>query len=161
MIRFFFLLLSLTHCVEVYAKTGLPCPRFASFRANKANVHVGPGKQYPVEWVYVRQFLPVEIIAEFDHWRQIRDIDGSVSWAHVSLLSGKRYGILTGKTQSIKDKPSDSSDTLARIEPGVIVSLKKTQGEWLQIESRSEHGKFQGWVRGKFVWGFYPNEKSF
>jgi SH3-like domain-containing protein len=161
MIRFFFLLLSLTNCIEIHAKTGLSCPRFASFRANKANVHVGPGKQYPVEWVYVKQFLPVEIIAEFDHWRQIRDIDGAVSWAHVSLLSGKRYGILTGKTQNIKDKPSDSSSTLARIEPGVIVSLKKIQGEWLQIESRSEQGKFQGWVKGKYIWGFYPNEKSF
>ncbi|MDP2193332.1 MAG: SH3 domain-containing protein [Alphaproteobacteria bacterium] len=144
-----------------WAKSDLPFPRFVSLRSAKVNVHVGPGKQYPVEWVYTRQFIPVEIIAQYEHWRKIRDVDGAVSWVHVSLISGKRYGIVTGSIQSLKEKPSDSAETLARLEPGVIVALKNIQGQWLQVESRSPQGKFSGWIKGKHIWGFYPNETKF
>ena len=49
--------------------TGLPLPRFVSLRANEVNLRTGPGVQYPVDWVYLRQSLPVEIIAEYGTWR--------------------------------------------------------------------------------------------
>eukprot|EP01039_Chlorochromonas_danica_P014165 gene14165-16492_t len=69
-----------------FGSTGL----YASLRANAVNLHVGPGNNYPIDWLYIRQGMPVEIIAEFDTWRQIRDWQGTQGWVHKSLLSGRR-----------------------------------------------------------------------
>jgi hypothetical protein len=57
--------------------SSLPVPRFVSLRTEPINLRTGPGVRYPVEWVYVRKRLPVEVIAEFDTWRRIRDPDGT------------------------------------------------------------------------------------
>lgn len=63
-------------------KTGLPLPRFVSLRSGEVNLRTGPGARYPVEWVLVYRHMPVEIIAEFDTWRKIRDWQGTVGWVH-------------------------------------------------------------------------------
>ena len=53
--------------------SGLPLPRFVSLRSAEVNMRAGPSVRYPVEWVYRRAGLPVEVIAEFDTWRKVRD----------------------------------------------------------------------------------------
>lgn len=135
-----------------------PLPRFASMRSNNINTHVGPGKQYPIKWHYRRQFMPVEIIAEFDTWRQIRDIDGAVSWVHVSLLSGKRYALIAKKTQVMRAKPYEDAKIVAKLEPSCVVAIKKIHGTWVYVESRSQNGCFSGWLKNNELWGLYPNE---
>src|SRR5579871_6461730 len=70
--------------------TGLPLPRFASLKSDHVNVRGGPDKDHDVAWIYTRPSLPVEITAEFENWRKIRDRDGSEGWVYHTLLSGKR-----------------------------------------------------------------------
>ena len=53
--------------------SGLPVPRFVSLKADKVNMHIGPAKTYETKWLYQRAGLPVEITAEFENWRRIRD----------------------------------------------------------------------------------------
>ncbi len=79
------------HAVEPVA--GLP--RFASLRAGEVNVRTGPGVRYPVEWVFVYRHMPIEIVAEFDTWRKVRDWQGTEGWVHLSMLSGRRTAIVT------------------------------------------------------------------
>ena len=74
----------------------LPVPRFVSFRAGKINLRSGPGMNFPIEWVYQRRHMPVEVIAEYDTWRKIRDWQGTVGWVHQSMLDGSRYALITG-----------------------------------------------------------------
>jgi len=62
---------------SVGASTGLQIPRFASLRSDKVNVRQGPSSDHPVVWTFTRAGLPVEITAEFDNWRRIRDSEGS------------------------------------------------------------------------------------
>src|SRR5262245_138819 len=66
-------------------KSGLPVPRFVSLKAGRVNVRNGPGEDYKVSWVFTKPALPVEIIAEFDTWRRVRDSDGAVGWVFHSL----------------------------------------------------------------------------
>lgn len=139
---------------EVIAKSGLPVPRFVSLRSPQINVRVGPGKDYPIEWVYVRANLPVEIIAEFENWRKIRDIEGSEGWVHQSMLSGARYGLIQKQIQDIKEKPNKDSANIAKIEPEVMVRIQKCQGEWCRIQVDS----VKGWMNKTDLWGIYPNE---
>ena len=71
--------------------SGLPLPRFVSLKADRVNVRIGPAKTHEVKWVYQRAGLPVEITAEFENWRRIRDADGTEGWVYHSLLSGTAH----------------------------------------------------------------------
>ena len=72
--------------------SGLPVPRFVSLKSDRVNVRAGPNKDQDVRWVYTRAGMPVEITAEFENWRRIRDWEGAEGWVYHSLLSGKRIG---------------------------------------------------------------------
>src|ERR1044072_3620785 len=74
--------------------SGLPLPRFVSLKADKINVRRGPSSEHQVAWVYQRKGLPVEITAEFENWRRIRDSDGEEGWVYQSMLSGKRMALV-------------------------------------------------------------------
>ncbi len=53
--------------------SGLPLPRHVSLKSDRVNVRGGPTKDHEVTWVYTRAGLPVEVTAEFENWRRIRD----------------------------------------------------------------------------------------
>ena len=57
-------------------KSGLPVPRFVSLKPDRVNVRGGPTRDHDVTFVYTRAGLPVEITAESDNWRRIRDWEG-------------------------------------------------------------------------------------
>lgn len=134
----------------------LPIPRFVSFRADPVNMRTGPGVRYPVDWVYMRRYLPVEIIAEFETWRQIRDPDGTEGWVHQSMLSGRRTGIVRGEPRSLHKANNEISETLATLEPGVVVDILRCpdQGVFCRVEISG----LQGWLKRDQMWGVYPTE---
>ena len=142
----------------VFSNQPTVLPRFASLRSNSIHMHVGPGTNYPIEWKFVRQGLPVEIVAEFDTWRRIRDHQGTEGWVHKSMLAGKRTILITGSLQNLHEKPDSQSTITARIEPGVVAVVLETQPNWCKIEIRNDQGRFKGCVSRKQVCGMYPNE---
>lgn len=146
------------------APTGLPLPRFVVIGKTKMNMHVGPGYNFPVSWIYTCQFMPVEVIAEFDTWRQIRDFQGTEGWVHKSLLSGKRTCVVLHQTQMLKEKPDPQSKTVAFLEPQVIGKLDECQGHWCHITVRdnqnleSSSKTYKGWIARQTIWGVYLHE---
>ncbi len=140
---------------ETNRGTALPIPRFVSLRTDPINLRTGPGVRYPVEWVYVRRRLPVEVIAEFDTWRQIRDPDGAEGWVHQTMLSGRRTAMV--KTAAVLRRDgADSAAELANVEKGVIVSVQRCPagGEYCRVDA----GGIQGWLKRDRLWGVYPTE---
>lgn len=139
----------------------LPLPRFASMRNEESNVRTGPGTQYPIDWVFVRQGMPVEIVEEYDNWRMIVDRDGIGGWVHSSQLSGLRTAIITGEALiSLFADPSPDAGLVARVEPGVIgtiVECPLSQG----TSDRFCHVEIQGhdgWIAREHLWGVYSTE---
>src|SRR5919108_2081271 len=116
-------------------ETSLPIPRFVSLRSNEVNLRTGPGTTYPVEWVYVRRGLPVEVIAEFDVWRRIRDWQNTVGWVHQSMLDGKRTALIVGSDRGLLQEPTDTAPLVARLAPGVIARLLECDGPWCRLEA--------------------------
>lgn len=141
---------------SVDAAEDVRLPRFASLRADEVNLRAGPGKEYPVEWVFRRAALPVEIVAEYDQWRKIRDIDGTEGWVHRSLLSGARTVTVTGGIRELRQGPGEAEPLVARAEPGVLASLIACEAGWCRIEARG----YTGWLPAAHLWGLYPYERG-
>jgi SH3-like domain-containing protein len=139
--------------------SGLPIPRYVSLKSDRVNLREGPSKDHRTNWVFQRAGLPVEIIAESDHWRRIRDAEGTDGWVLHSLLSGRRTAIVSlrdrNATQALFEKPDDKSDILAQLQAGVIANVKRCTGTWCRIGGRD----FEGWVPQSRLWGVYPQEK--
>jgi SH3-like domain-containing protein len=138
---------------------GLPLPRFVSLRADSVNLRVGPNARYPIEWIYTRRDLPVEIIAEFDTWRRIKDPAGTEGWVHSSMLSGRRTAVVTGEIRPLlrtMEKADVKADLVANLEPGVVVVVERCpQGA---VACRVEVGGLEGWLSRDALWGVYPSE---
>ena len=95
--------------------SGLPIPRFASLRSDEVNVRTGPGSRYPVDWVFKRKSMPVEIVAEYENWRKVRDWQGASGWVHQSLLTGKRSFLISAKTADLHKTPASSAPVVAKL----------------------------------------------
>ncbi|MBM3546040.1 MAG: hypothetical protein FJX54_03740 [Alphaproteobacteria bacterium] len=136
------------------SESGLPVPRFVSLRSGEVNLRTGPGTRYPIEWVLTKRSLPVEVIQEFDTWRQIRDHQGSVGWVQSSFLTGRRTLLVTGETRKLRSDRKDDASTVAMAEPGVVGRLLECRETWC----RAEIGGYKGWLKRSEFWGAYPDE---
>lgn len=129
--------------------SGLPVPRYVSLKSDEVNVRVGPGKRYPIRYVYKRKGLPVQIIEEFAHWRKIADFEGSSGWVHKGMVDGKRTAMITGKTQKLYEDPSTESAVVIQAKPKVIGQLVNCEPDWCQLEIYGH----KGWLRKPDLWG--------
>jgi SH3-like domain-containing protein len=136
--------------------TGLPVPRYASLRADVVNLRAGPGTRYPIDWVYKRAGMPVEILREFDVWRLVETPDGEKGWMHEATLVGRRDVIVTGGRQTLRADANDSARAVAELEPGVIAHVLScaAAATWCRVQV----GDYRGWLPRLDFWGTLPNE---
>ncbi len=135
-----------------------PIPRFVSLRADVVNLRIGPGDRYPVEWVYHRKGLPVEIIAQLDQWRRVRDSQGTEGWVHQRLVTPVRTIIVKGAQRVLYADADATSPPVAKLDPGVIAHLLECRQEWCRIEAQNASETIKGWLHRDDIWGVYPNE---
>ncbi len=138
--------------------TKLPLPRFASLKTDRVNLREGPSKEHATKWVYERAGLPVEITAEFEIWRRVRDLEGIEGWVLHSLLSGRRTALVlpkNGESSKLYARASASADLAATLQSGVIVNIRNCDGAWCLVDGDG----FKGYIEQDKLWGVYPNEK--
>ena len=134
---------------------GLKVPRFVSLHSDEVNLRTGPGRQYPIEWVLTRKDMPVEVIAEFEHWRRVREWDGTVGWVQEHMVTGKRTVIVAkGSVRPVYRFPDPASGEIARAQPGVIARLLECRGALCRVET----DEISGWMRRNDIWGVLPDE---
>ncbi len=135
--------------------SGLPVPRFVSLKSGEVYMREGPSPEHKVEWVYVRRGLPVEVIAESDVWRRIRDADGVTGWVHKGMLDGRRSVLMTpGANVPLLESPAPDAPVIAYAEAGVVAKLKACGGGFCEIEAKS----IDAWVSRDRIWGVYQDE---
>lgn len=148
--------------------TKLPLPRYASLKTDRVNLREGPSKDHRTLWVFQRAGLPVEIVAEFETWRRIRDSEGTEGWVLHSLLSGRRTAVVIPPAGADKSAPmplrasaEEGASEEARLQPGVIGSVKTCTGAWcrLIVSLPQKRGDVDGYIRQDRLWGVYPNER--
>lgn len=136
--------------------TKLPVPRFVSLRTDEVNMRAGPGFQYPVEWVYQRDGLPVEIIGEFDVWRQILTPDGATGWVHMATIRPRRGFIVTAPKTDMLASPNAGAGVVAVLDFGVsgVLSSCDSGSDWCKVAL----GQRSGFINRDDFWGAFPGE---
>ncbi len=167
-LSFLFILIIHYSYAETGVVTGLPIPRYVSLRSDKAKLRVGPGRQYKTPYLYECKNYPVKVIAEFDNWRKIEDIEGTKGWMHRSLLSGVSYAIIkdnklvarknlaykiNNNQGLIFEAPDENSVPIAKVEFGVVAKIIKCKSEWCKTSIKN----FTGWIRKVNLWGVTDN----
>lgn len=140
--------------------TGLPVPRYVSLKSDHVNLREGPSKDHATKWIYQRAGLPVEITAEYETWRRIRDSEGSEGWVLHSLLSGKRTALVAPWKKDappfpLRAEARDDANVVVKLAPGVVSSVKKCDGSWCRLKGEG----YDGFIAQTSLWGVYPGEK--
>jgi len=139
--------------------TGLPVPRYVSLKTNRVNLREGPSMDHATTWVFQREGLPVQITAEFETWRKVRDSEGTEGWVLHSLLSGRRTALVAPwkKNENFKifTRASESADLAATLQSGVIGSIRSCDGAWCLIDGDG----FKGYIQQSNLWGVVPGDK--
>lgn len=155
----FFILFSVLIATSVFAESGYPVPRFVSLGSDKIYLRAGPGKQYPIKWVYQRKGYPVEIIREYETWRKVEDPEGVTGWVFTGLLSGRRTA-LVGNGSGNQEKvaiykgPPTHARPIAYAEPGAQVELDHCEQDFCKINAQG----IEGWITRNNLWGIYDHE---
>ena len=135
-------------------ETNLPLPRYVSLKVGEANVRRGPSLSHRIDWVFQRRAMPLQVVAEYGHWRRVVDRDGQGGWVHYSMLSGARTVLIEGEVQPLRARPDPEAAHRAIVEPGVIGRLGDCLPEWCEIAA----GGYEGWVPKGALWGVDPEE---
>lgn len=125
-------------------------PYWASLRAPEVNMRVGPSENFPIEWVYRRQGLPVKVIRLMQGWRLVEDPDGERGWIVARLLNPARGAIVVGEgLADMRAGAEPGARLLWRVEPGVVGSLGRCTDGWCRLTI----GGHVGWLEQDRLWG--------
>ncbi|WP_417578825.1 SH3 domain-containing protein [Pelagibacterium sp.] len=158
---------ALAQNAQVGASSGLPIPRFVSIRNAPINIRVGPGTQYDIAFTFVRPSVPVEITAEFDTWRRIRDVEGDEGWVHQSLVVGDRTALVAPWQAegpiALRVSSDPESGVRAWLAPKMLVSVRHCTGMACEIrlnhtDANGRATTYQGYVDQEVLWGVYEDE---
>ena len=134
--------------------SGLKVPRFVTLKSNDVNMRAGPGLEYPVTWHYQRMGLPLRVEAEFEVWRKVVDHKGDTGWMHQSVVSLRRFAMVTDGSARIYAKPSDESALVAVAERDALLELQSCPTQWCKVAS----GDVRGWMTRTALWGLLDGE---
>lgn len=130
-------------------------PYYASISAGKAHMRTGPGRNYPITWLYRRADLPIKVVDIYNDWRKVQDPGGTEGWIQVGLLSSRRTAIITGGIAAMRSDADFNAHIDYRAQPGVVGRLSDCSGGWCWFDV---HGK-GGYVEQTHLWGVEPGEE--
>ncbi len=140
----------------VYAQD-LAIPRFVSFRRSDVNLRTGPGNRYPIKFVYRMKNYPVEVIDEYELWRQIREVDGTVGWVHRRMLSSGRFAVVTEDT-TLRRHADSSTSPVAFVQKGALGKLEECQVDSCRLSFSFNGKNYEGWLNKEDFYGAYSRE---
>jgi len=125
-------------------------PHYVSLRRDQGNLREGPSYAHRILWIYQHKDYPLEVIASFDAWRKVKEVDGTVGWMHQTQLTDKRTVLFVGFTKSaIRESDDPNSKVIARAQPGVVARLKACKLQVCEVEASGT----DGWVDKRNIWG--------
>ena len=135
--------------------SGLKIPRIVSLKTSLTYMRSGPGKEFPIKFELKQKGHPLKIIAEYNNWRKVITFNNISGWVHTQLLSSVRTGLIT-KTTFLKKIPSNSSNSVAKLLPNLLIKIIICRENWCKIEIVKSK-VYVGWVQSETIWGSTKN----
>ena len=135
--------------------SGLKIPRIVSLKTSLTYMRSGPGKEFPIKFELKQKGHPLKIIAEYNNWRKVITFNNISGWVHTQLLSSVRTGLIT-KTTFLKKIPSNSSNSVAKLLPNLLIKIIICRENWCKIEIVKSK-VYVGWVLKENIWGSIKN----
>lgn len=124
-------------------------PYWASLRSDKVNMRVGPGEEYPIEWVYKRRGLPLKVVRLKEGWRLVEDPDGARGWMLARFLTLDRRAFVRGERPAeVRERPGGGR-LLWLVAPGVSGTLGACERGWCGFDVSGQ----AGFVAQDRLWG--------
>ena len=139
---------------EIGPETNLPLPRYVSLKSNEVNVRRGPSLSHRIDWVFQRKGMPLQIVAEYGHWRRVIDRDGQGGWVHYTMLTGARTVIVEQDRLRLHARATTESRETAELEIDVVARVLECETGWCEIAA----GGYKGWAPQSVLWGVAPDE---
>ena len=121
---------------------------FLSLKKDKVYVRYGPGKNYPIKYIYNKKFLTIKVIDKKDNFRRIIDHKKNSGWIHRIMLR-KLNSLIVLEEKIVFKKNSKFSKPLVKLEKGRLVIIKECELNWCRIQTDN----YIGWIDTKNVWG--------
>ena len=122
---------------------------FMSLRNDKVNLRQGPSFDHPVKLYYQKKYLPVQIIDNFENFKQIQDHENNAGWIHTTQLSKKKSALVTEDNTYIYSSNTIYSKPLAIAEKGKLFLIKKCNLNWCKVTA----DEVTGWTQRKNLEG--------
>lgn len=136
--------------VKQQTPSGYCVPRWLSLKRGEVYGRKGPGKDYPVVFVYHARGLPVQVVDETSEWRKICDPDGGAVWVASAMVDGRRTVMASGRAPlALRKSPEDSAPAGAYLRPRTIASLGHCKDGWCELHAAG----VGGWAKMTDVWG--------
>lgn len=136
------------------AAQGRKTPYYASISAGQARMRTGPGRNYPVSWLYQRSGLPVKVVDVYKEWRKVEDPGGTQGWMQANLLTDARTALVVDQVVTLRASPGAGGPMQYRAQPGVVGRISKCSGGWCWFDVRGR----AGFVEAIHLWGVDPGE---
>ena len=141
------LLLTFIFPINIFAKEN---SYYLTLKYNKVNVRYGPGRDYPIKYVYYKKNLPIKVIDKKENFRRIVDLKKNNGWIHVSQLK-KGKSLILLKDQILFSKPTRYSKPIIKIAKGRLLLVKKCKKKWCKVKTED----YLGWIITSNIWGTY------
>ena len=117
---------------------------------NEVNVRYGPGRDYPIKYIYKKKNLPIKVIDKKENFRRIIDFKKNSGWIHISQLK-KGKSLILLKDQILFSKPTRYSKPIIKISKGRLLLVKKCKKKWCKVKTED----YLGWIITNNIWGTY------
>jgi len=128
--------------------------RYVSQRTDRAYLREGPTFSHKVLWVYRHRGYPYAVIAQFDVWRRVKTVDGTVGWMAASMLTDQRTVLVTGKGQAKLYEKANGGKLVALANPGAVAVLTACAPAACHVRGE----EIDGWIAKDRIWGVDANE---
>jgi len=122
---------------------------YVSVIGDNVNVRSGPGTNYQVAMELFAGY-PLKVVTTQGDWLKIVDFENDSGWIHNSLVEPGNTVIVNGeKSVNMRAEPSTTSNIIATVDRGVVMTKLESQGKWLKLKHASG---LIGWIYKPLLW---------
>lgn len=126
---------------------------YMSLKSDEVNMRVGPGKNYPITWVFRKKSLPVRILAVFQEWYKVKTHDGSIGWMHRNMLTKTNHVLIDVDQAILYDKPSLEDKVIATVGKYNTARCNYCTNGWCKVKIDNNGTTLKGYIQELHIWG--------